>query len=292
MSSKTQIPIVFSIDDNWVVPGMVALNSLLLSANASTSYHIHILHIELSEVNRLRIANNLDRYENHELKFIYCGDYLNTGFEVRNITKTAYLRLLIPRVLPEFTKVLYTDVDVVVTDDLTPIFHLDIGENAFAGVPTDIISKSYLKKIGATSSYINSGVVLIQSSQITNEEVESCIDHVKTGKYKYLDQDIINIVFKHKTVATIPPRFNITPNRFNKVLDGNTDFLKKYYSEEQIANILERRGVIHYTGNKPWNSPNVYLSDLWWHFYHLSSINDDEFYFSYQKKVKKGIKLF
>lgn len=283
---NNKIPIVFALDDNWTLQAGVAITSLLLSADENTFYSIHIFHASLSQDNQDILRNGLSQYSNHEMSFVYCGDFLSEGFEIRNITKTAYLRLLIPRLLKDHPKVLYADVDTVFTDDLRDAYNHDIGESAVAGVATDTASNSHLKKIECKRPYINSGFLVFQPSSIHDEDVEKCLHLAKTTKLFFQDQDIINIVFQGRIYTTIPPRFNFTPRRMLQLFSGRNQFLSDNFKANDINNILSLKGMIHFTGAKPWNDSKVIAGDLWWHYYRMSPFQDHEFYLSYLRKVR------
>lgn len=61
------------------------------------------------------------------------NEFLGT-FEIRGIQETAYCRLLDPELIPEYDKILYSDVDVISREDLSDYYFTEIGDNSFAGV--------------------------------------------------------------------------------------------------------------------------------------------------------------
>ena len=93
------------------------LTSLLESASPDTFYDIFILHgpgCDFSGLNVLKTRFDNFRITCREVKGEFVGAY-----EIRGIPETAYYRLLSPELIPEYEKLLYSDVDVIIREDLS-----------------------------------------------------------------------------------------------------------------------------------------------------------------------------
>ena len=132
---KLIVPIAFAFDNNLTFPACVCLSSLMMSANKDTFYDIFILHSssELLDTRSLSVVS--DAFENCRIQYRQVENVFDYAFEIRGITTPAYYRLLIPELITEYDKVIYSDVDVIFRDDLSDIyFHTDLSDEYFAGV--------------------------------------------------------------------------------------------------------------------------------------------------------------
>ena len=132
-------PIVLcAADENYVRPLTVMLHSAAESLNPGRQLHIILLDggIEESSLNGIReslidfpILIDVLRPDLAQV------DDLMTS---HHITHTAYLRLMAARLLPEsIEKVIYLDSDVLVRDDLTEMWDMELADNYCLAV-TDI----------------------------------------------------------------------------------------------------------------------------------------------------------
>lgn len=275
------IPIVFCFDDNLLIPAGVCLTSLMKHANPNTFYDIFIIHSENENYPNSGYLEKLKKiYQNFNITYRSIGSTFNTAFEIRGITIAAYYRLLIPELIPEYQKIMYHDVDIIFRDDLTEIFEeTDLGNYFLAGVQwTEAINKevkSDIINLGLIpKNYILSGNLIINSEYMRQEKiVDSFKYEVANSKYKYQDQDIINIVCKDK-IKNLPPKFCMTIDAFRI---ATFNLKQDFFSDSQLkeAYLL---GTIHYNGPKPWNSycPNF---DIWWEYYRNSIFFDPKYYF-------------
>ena len=254
----TIIPVIFSTDNNFFMPTYVALKSMLVTSRDSKCY-IYILHdTSFSEDNK-RLLYDLVNDENREINqfrinYISMGDEFIGSYENRGITHPCYFRLLIPWLLPQYDKVIYCDGDVVFRKSISLLYNIDIGDAYCGGVKRYLYDgysyKRHSSKLGLRpEDYINTGVLIMNSKKIRQDNLKDSFVRLTKFKYKYFDQDIINIVC-YKNINSLPFEFNVTPTMDVK--------------EDDIA-------IIHYAGLKPWNH-FVRRWYYWWDVYYHSSI--------------------
>ena len=116
------VPIVFAFDNNLVFPACVCLSSLMMSAKETTFYDIFILYPASDEFERKDIDKVQEFYPNCRIQYIAVDNTFAEAFEIRGITTPAYYRLLIPELIPQYNKILYSDVDVIFRSDLYDIY--------------------------------------------------------------------------------------------------------------------------------------------------------------------------
>lgn len=268
------IPIVFSIDHNYVMQAGVCILSLL--ENATCTYDIYILvNDDVNNEDKRLLHRQVSFFKGHSLSFINVGNAFSSSYEVRGISVAAYSRLLIPWLLPQYDKVIYSDVDVIFRVSLERIYESDLSGYFFGAIKGAYFQYNkkaclYVKGLGLDpDNYVNSGFLLINSKLQREENLRDAIMAQSGNKYKYQDQDIINIVAKGR-IAHISPRYCITP-AFYKMLLAKDSFLTEYYGgKENTDDYAEGKNcILHYAGDKPWNTFTFAWTD-WWTTYRKS----------------------
>ena len=106
------------------------------------------------------------------------------AYEVRGITTPAYYRLLIPIIISEYDKVLYSDVDVIFRMDLTKLYSIDLGDNYLAAT-RDVglnLSKDGLEYINSmpemeAGKYLQSGFIILNNKKIREKYTKIYEEH-------------------------------------------------------------------------------------------------------------------
>jgi lipopolysaccharide biosynthesis glycosyltransferase len=221
-------------------------------------------------------------YKNCRIQYREVGNEFDGAFEIRGITTPAYYRLLIPELIPEYDKVLYSDVDVLFRDDICDIYNTDIagcyvgGVNSVAHLDNDTIA--YYNKLGLDAKgIIYSGNLIINSKEILSDNIIPKFKELRDRKLRFQDMDMINIVCKDK-IKYLPPAFCWT-NYINKYSVERNPHLYEIFSAEEIE-LAKDRGLVHYNGQKPWKGYCVNF-DIWWEYYRKSPFYDEKFYFDF-----------
>jgi len=235
--------IVFAVNDEYASKLGVTIVSILEN-NKDLKFNFFVLSSDFSDNSKQSIDKIKQKYQNWNIKYIVPD---NTLFEslklnIEYISVETYYRYVIANVLPEQSKALYLDADLVVNGSLTDLYNLNLKNRYCAGVKDLHIEKTgYKSQIGFsdTDLYINAGVLLLNLSAIRKDSmVEKLFDNTKklADKILYQDQDIINITFKNKIKET----------------DSVYNFAASNVKCEK--NKRKSAVIIHYTGKrKPWN---------------------------------------
>lgn len=288
----THIPIVFSTDNNYVMPTGVAILSLLESSNPTTVYDIFVLiNDDVTEESRNLLRNQVAYFPNHTIDFISVGNVFENAFEIREISIATYSRLLIPWLLPQYDKVIYADVDMIFRIDLTDIYNIDLKSTYYAGSldMTFWINESYknnARKLNLIpEEYINAGFLIFNSILQRMEGLKSLILEYARKKYVFQDQDIINIIAKNKKTF-LSPAYNLSPAFFNMINSENILLQRIFESSgliftnqnisESIEDCIHRENcILHYNGKKPWNAFTQAWRE-WWNTYQRSIFYDPD----------------
>ena len=277
------LPIAFAFDNNLVFPACVCLSSLMMHAKADTFYDIFILHSENEVLKTGELDSLPSFYSNCRITYRMVDGTFDKAFEIRGITTAAYYRLLIPELIPEYGKIIYSDVDVIFRDDLSEMYQTDIEDYYIAGV--DSIAhlipdlKNYYEQVRHCDSkgQIYSGNLIINSKKILEDKLIALFKEHIGEKYKFQDMDILNIVCNGK-IKYLSPSFCLT-TYINDFAVNNIDALKENWAEVDVRYALEK-GIVHFNGQKPWKGFCVNF-DIWWEYYRKSPYFNPKIYFDF-----------
>ena len=264
------VPIAFAFDNNLVMPACVCISSLLMSAKPDTFYDIFILHSPKEELTKEKLDLLPHYYSNCRLQYRKVDATFDDAFEIRGITTPTYYRLLIPDLIPEYDKVIYSDVDVIFRMDLSQLYQSDLAGYLLAatkdlGLNLSKEGKEYIvSTLGLIQgNYLQAGFIIMNNALMRKDKKEKQLKALAKQKYKHQDQDILNIACQGK-VLYLPPCYNMTNYSYNYMLH-NYDMVETLYTDEEIRFALSH-GNIHYNGQKPWKGYCINF-DIWWEYY-------------------------
>jgi lipopolysaccharide biosynthesis glycosyltransferase len=249
---KSANTILLSLDSNLKFQSI----ALLLNILETQPDHLQVLifYVYDNEKDRLDYQELVNKFltefkiENKnkciEVKFISIkeANSLTKTFGIpdgSHITRTAFLRLFFTRWIPHnVEKILYLDIDIFITSSFNELFALDFSTPICAELssPAALARGSHL--YGHDSPYFNSGVLLINVKKWKAMDLEhKFLEIGSTQCYPFLDQDILNIVFK---------------NNWTRI-GRNFNFFHFYDLDEIDASFYTNPNIIHFAGPKPWS---------------------------------------
>lgn len=279
-----KIPIVFAFDNNLILPACVCLSSLLMNARKDTHYDIFILYSSKVSLDRTPFDWLKLAFDNYDLTFRQVDSTFDNSFEIRGITPSTYYRLMIPEFIPEYDKIIYSDVDVIFREDLTEWYTETIffdeyvaGVNSLSNLNTST-NKYYSESLGLNpSKIIYAGNIILNSRKLKEDGI---IDKFKAHagkKYRFQDMDILNIVCKDR-IKYLSPGFCLTTD-ITEYASCKKHVLNDLWSEDQISAAL-RTGIVHYNGQKPWIGGCINF-DIWWEYYRKSPYFSQSWYYTF-----------
>ncbi|MDR2099707.1 MAG: glycosyltransferase [Campylobacteraceae bacterium] len=237
------IEICFTINDQYVKYAITTIYSILHS-NQNSVFRFHIICDDISQDSRSSFSRLSFRFQKRCFFEYYSVDkslFSDIKLTIDYISIHTYYRFLLADILAKSDKVLYLDADILVQGDLLELWDSDIKNVYAAGVSDlyiDVID--YKKEIGFGKDdlYINAGVILFNLNAIRQDGMqEKILSAAKelSGKIRFQDQDIINIVFKDK-IKAVPDKFNFA--------------VENTIRHKERANSAH---IIHFNGKgKPW----------------------------------------
>lgn len=273
------IPIVFSTDHNYVMPTSITILSMLKNSHGTHYDIIILISKDVTGYDRdaiqeeIRIADPAST-----VRFITMGSEFENCHEIRGISFPTYYRLLIPWLLPQYDKVIYCDVDVVVQNSLNAAYDTCLDDCYIAGVNTpgcgSTSFQNHCTKYNLQfDKYVNGGFLVMNAKKMRDDNLKDLFLNHMQNKYIYQDQDIINIVCKGK-IKLISRIWNYPVFHSKKV--------------QMIAE--ETPVIIHYAGAKPWKTFTQYWRE-WWSTYKDSVFYDDDYYFASENQILKELAL-
>lgn len=278
------IPIVFAFDNNFVFYACNCLSSLLMNAKDDTFYDIFVIHSENVDLDRNQLDKLIQYFNNCRIQYRTVDDTFDSAFEIRGITTSTYYRLLIPDLIPEYDKIIYSDVDVIFRSDLSDIYNrtnLDdyyvAGVNALVPLIPDL--KKYYEELGGVDidNVIYAGNIIFNSKKIRENGIVSRFKELAKRNFRFQDLDVLNIACRGK-VLILPPEFCLT-TYINELAVKNKALLYQYWTEKEISFALTK-GIVHYNGQKPWKQYCINF-DIWWEYYRKSPFFDEKYYFDF-----------
>ncbi len=277
-----QIPIFFTFNNDYVIPAAVAFYSLLNKAKSDIFYEMYVLHSDITIENQNLLQNIVKNKGNANLTFKNTNGFLqdlwdNGNFEGHN-TKTQFtsdtiIRCFGAKFFPQYDKIIYSDVDIVIVDDISELIDINLDNKYIAAVKDAFMQwdKNELSHLRSDhyekfkDSYFAGGIWVMNLKKIREDHLENkMIEIIKDDSIvkRWNDMDIMNIACDNK-VEFIPLNYISYPYLRERILQK--DFIS-HYSRDELYDSLINPKIIHYAAIKPWNgSPNK--AEIWWEIF-------------------------
>lgn len=274
--------IVYITDENYAMPTVVSIVSLIENNSSASFYHVHILGNGLSEHTKEIIEAIGNEYIVCNIIELEKGKYEKIAesclTEGIHVTDTSLYKFDIANILDFADRVLYLDSDILVYRDISELFDTKLADNYLAAVDEmgdvfDTEGKSELAfRIGLEGvSYFNSGVMLLNLRQLRMEEVDcDLLEYRMTQSNYFMDQDAFNGVM-HKKRVKLPYCYNFRTALFDVMMPeeiGNTFYSDKYFTVQEC---LSNQKIIHMSSQfKPWKYNIPWITELFFTYYNIS----------------------
>ena len=288
------IPIVFSVNENYCGKLAVVINSILANSNSSFDFYILSTGISIGSIEKLRrvlLNGGGDPSRLYVLdisKFI--GEDLTKYLSRRDgytyISVETYYRFYIHKVLPDLDKVIYLDADLLVLGDIADLYKIEL-KDVYAGVVADMwvhfccqkssfnvktrkgqTIENYIRNdLGVRGrEYFNAGVMLLNLKKIREETLDKrLLRFVKNNSpLEFQDQDALNAIFGDHIIYC-----DLSWNVLKDVCSIERGLDNSTFKQKLIEARLNPK-VVHFTGkNKPWCVDVLEYDHIkeWWKFY-------------------------
>lgn len=309
------IPIFFAFDNNYVEPAAVAFYSLLNKAKPDIFYEMYVLHADITAEKQKLLTDIVQKCGNAKLNFVsthgfgkelFANGSFSSGHSNSTFTADTLIRCFGAKFFPQYDRIIYSDVDIIIVDDISELYEVDLSDKYIAGVrsPFSLYNRDELSHLSPEhyemlhDKYIAGGIWVMNLKKIREDNLESRmieIAHDETIVKRWNDQDIVNIACGGK-VGFLPLNYISYPYLID--LLKNPEF-KSNYSREELYDSIINPKIIHFAANKPWNSDPKY-SNLWWTIFSYLKLEKtkifkdvrDELLEKQKRKCKKYKRLF
>lgn len=238
--------VLFACDENYVNYLSVVISSLLGNASKSCRLNFHVIDENLSGKSKEKLSRLFSNAD-CSIDYIPLPKLRIDTLPIGSWKHSIYAKLLAAELLPNLSKVLWLDVDILVCGDLLPLWNKDLSKHALAAVAEETLSPSqpiqHKKRLGLPKSarYYNAGVLLLNLDFWRENNVVERIFLYLTQHQKnnliFFEQDAINYVLQD-AILEVDCRFNFFP------------FAEKGRS---IIKQLGQPVIVHFIVNKkPW----------------------------------------
>ena len=241
--------VVTACDDKFAQHTSVMLRSLLEN-NPKTTFRIFVLVPSDFPTNIQSMITNSMPSGRYSFTFIQiCYQNLSALKIGGWASHTTYCRLMIADLLPEISRALYLDSDIVVMGDISAMLHLDLSQYPLAAAldPLDASADKRKINLGQSVPYFNAGVMLLNLDRWRLENIgRRALDFATTNPqyivlWNQWDQCALNNIIRGNLLV-LPKEWN-----FQRA-DVDFDFASNKSIER-----AKRAKVLHFTtSEKPW----------------------------------------
>ena len=264
------------------MPTGVTLTSLKINKKQDTKIQAYILCNEVSVLRQKQFLSlNSDDFKIELIDVSNIKLPENIEHLTEHVSLTAIYKFYIPSLFEKIDRMLYLDGDLIIQNDISEIYNIDMGENYAAVVndmaPMILYKPSIDKKLGVEiPSYFNSGVMLFNLKKMRKDDIGTkLIDYRVHGINFFMDQDAFNVVLKDGLIyLPIWDNYLVT-------LDGkfSAQELSAYYGVTFPIEIKERwqKAIILHMASKakPWIYKMPLATELFMKYYLQSPYSEE-----------------
>lgn len=239
-----RISIVVVSDDYYSILLVAFLKSIEMNHKTDEIVDVYIIDDNISKNNVEKITNSLC-LDKMVLNWIEMKDAIpkdmNLPFVINSYPINIFVRLLIPYFIPShIKKVIYFDVDMIMQDDISNLWKIDIGD-FIVGAVSDTIGpvvriigegvKNYAELgLNPNEKYFNSGLLVINIERWLAENIT---------------QNTLETITKNKKYASLSDQYGL-----NVTIIGKWYEIDSTWSCFSVRN-LPNPSLIHYFHRKP-----------------------------------------
>lgn len=256
---KGEIPVFFAVDYKYAPMLGVTLKSMLQNASKDYFYKIYVLTTNLADDLKEKVLNSSDA-KNASIEFISLKEKLDcysNMFHLRDYySQETYFRLFIASLYPEYDKVLYLDSDLLILDDISKMFNVDLGDNLLGATVEETVLTinefgEYVEKaLGVKrENYFNAGIIVINTKKYREEKIqEKFVNLLNRFPFRIAqDQDYLNVLCKDRVHY-----FDLGWNK--------TSFENPAFHNEDLK-------IVHYKMMwRPWKYDGITYGDMYWDY--------------------------
>lgn len=281
-TATDSVVVVLACNNNYVPYTAVALKSIVENAKQNRRYEVYILTTDISIENQERLSNIFNDDKRFSFSCINIKVGVNkSGFAGRwHITGETFYRFYILSLFANTKKVLYLDCDLVINADVADLFDTELGDNYLAAAKDIDFAGAIKQKFGQRlymqtaiglddcDEYFQAGVLLFNIPKMKEKaDATELVNIYNMKKWFYMDQDILNHVYKGKIVY-LPQSWNCIMN-WKNCATSRMEVLKKapFALYDEYMHARQQPKIVHFAGcQKPWNTADCDFAEYFWKY--------------------------
>lgn len=254
-----QIEILVTIDQNYIKPLEVMMYSLKLN-NLEQQMRVWIIYDNISATALTALQNFGQKIGIQVEALAMNADFTfpESLLNLHDYPQEMYFRLLSGKILPsKLHRIIYLDPDILVINSIRPLWDLDLQGKMFAAAVheglTDIMSSINNIRLGTTTAYFNSGIMLMDLDQMRQKvKLDDLTDAINEHHDTLIlpDQDILNYLYGEDILQIPETQWNYDARAYSVYLTRST-------GEYNLEWVMQNTSILHFCGKpKPWQKEN------------------------------------
>jgi len=175
---------------------------------------------------------------------------------LRNIPPLMWYRIHLPDLLPDNDRILYLDADMLVVDDLTPLWRTGLDGYYLAAVSNVLepYAHDWPAQLGLArpADYFNSGLLLLNLDALRRDDMPrrlAAYGRDTSRRLKWPDQDALNALLAEGRLA-LHPRWNCQNSLFYY------PWAREAFGGDVVDEAVRDPAILHFEGGgivKPWH---------------------------------------
>lgn len=249
-----KICIVVTADNAYAKHLGVMLFSLFNTADIGSKFEIYVLDGGINKSNVDKISKQVKAFGS-TIHFIDMDRKVYAKYPVSNHFKpSVYYRISMQYLIcPSYSKVIYLDSDMIIRDDISKLWIIDVSDHILAAVEDSGFENNDRLFMPRNVLYFNAGVMLINMDKWRETDVSGKAHnfiHKYPERLLLADQDVLNAVICGNW-QSLHPRWNQQTKMFRSRHPDAS------YSDCELVEALQFPGIVHFTeSSKPWHYMN------------------------------------
>lgn len=249
-----EICIVVSSDNNYSKHLGVMLYSLLITADRLAKFVIYVLDGGISALNLKKIIRLVNGFGS-TIHFIDMDKRVYEKYPLSShFMQSVYYRISMQNLIsPSYSKIIYLDCDMIIQDDISKLWIIDISDHILAAVEDSGFENNDRLFMPNNTLYFNAGVLLINMDKWREADISAKAHnfiHEYPERLLLADQDVLNAVICGNW-QSLHPRWNQQTKMFRSRHPDAS------FSECELTEALQFPGIVHFTeSSKPWHYMN------------------------------------
>lgn len=298
--------IAMSSSDEYSPYLSVCLQSLIEHSSTNHNYDIIIFERNMTQNHKEKLLCQVSQ-PNISLRFVNLSGALNKNISIpkgAHYKEECVLRLLAPRILSNYKKIIFTDCDLLFQEDIQKLYSIDTEGYPIAACVDYIMNAHYniewadwkeycskILKLDDIYKYFNTGVMLIDIPKFTEMNIEQvCFDILFGEKMRILEQDALNKALKNN-IKFLDSKWNFEALQKQMYDWGFLEAMQPHIKQAYLAD-RKTHYILHFaSARKPWFYPNEELADRWWHYAKKTSFYEEIIYAMTEHQINESRKI-